>query len=96
MSMKEALFKVKSSLSDYVNQAELGNVIEITRHGKTAAVLIGMQEYKELLGSGGDGFMFRYEKWREQGNLCQEEIKGQEFENLRSKATSSVERYLVW
>ncbi len=96
--MKEALFKVKSSLSDYVNQAELGHVIEITRHGKTAAVLIGMQEYKELLGSGGDGFMLRYEKWREleRDGLCQEGINGQELENLRSKATSSEERYLVW
>ena len=63
--MKEALFKVKSSLSDYVNQAELGNVVEITRHGKVAAVLIGMKDYGELLNTGDNGFSLRYEKWLE-------------------------------
>lgn len=96
--MKEALFKVKSSLSDYVNQAELGNVVEITRHGKVAAVLIGMKEYQELFSTEDNGFSLRYEKWLEAEKNCVAEnfLQGDELENLRSKQCSPEERYGVW
>ena len=96
--MKEALFKVKSSLSDYVNQAELGTVVEITRHGKVAAVLIGMKEYEELLNTGDNGFSLRYEKWleTEKNSMTENLLLGDEFENLRSKQCSPEERYCVW
>ena len=96
--MKEALFKVKSSLSDYVNQAELGNVVEITRHGKVAAVLIGMKEYEELLNTGDNGFSLCYEKWleTEKNSMTENLLLGDEFENLRSKQCSPEERYCVW
>ena len=96
--MKEALFKVKSSLSDYVNQAELGNVVEITRHGKVAAVLIGMKEYEELFSNEDNGFSLRYKKWleAEKNSMTENLLLGDEFENLRSKECSPEERYCVW
>lgn len=95
--MKEALFKVKAALSDYVNQAEQGDVIEITRHGKTSAVLIGMAEYSNFLANTGNEFMSRYLKWKQE---LPEELIQNDFqdvlENIRSKTSSAEERYLVW
>lgn len=38
--MQVPLFEVKNKLSTFVNLAEQGERIEITRHGKTAAVLV--------------------------------------------------------
>ena len=38
--MQIPLFEVKNKLSTFVNLAEQGERIEITRHGKTAAVLV--------------------------------------------------------
>ena len=40
--MQIPLFEVKNKLSTFVNLAEQGERIEITRHGKTAAVLVNV------------------------------------------------------
>ena len=37
------LFEVKNKLSFFVQLAEQGERIEITRHGKTSAVLVGAE-----------------------------------------------------
>ena len=37
------LFEAKNKLSTFVHLAEQGERIEITRHGKTAAVLVGAE-----------------------------------------------------
>lgn len=37
------LFEVKNKLSFYVNLAEQGEPIEITRHGKTSAVIVSAE-----------------------------------------------------
>ena len=42
--MTAPLFDIKAKFSEYVTFAENGNVIEITKHGKTSAVIIGIDE----------------------------------------------------
>lgn len=41
------LFEVKNKLSYYVNLAEQGERIEITRHGKTSALLVSVDSQEE-------------------------------------------------
>ena len=41
--MQIPLFEVKNKLSTFVNLAKQGERIEITRHGKTAAVLVNAE-----------------------------------------------------
>lgn len=95
--MKEALFKVKAALSDYVNQVEQGSIVEITRHGKTAVVLIGMEEYTMYQTNFENEFMSRYLKWKDE---LSEELIQNEFQEvvdaIRSKRVSPDERYSVW
>ncbi len=43
-----ALYDVKAKFSEYVTMAENGGVIEITKHGRTSAVIIGIDEYNNL------------------------------------------------
>ena len=46
--MTTPLFDAKAHFSEYVTLAENGDVVEITKHGKTTAVIIGMKEYNDL------------------------------------------------
>ena len=43
-----ALYEAKNKLTGIVRQAENGEIIELTRHGKPVAVLIGSEGYKTL------------------------------------------------
>lgn len=53
-----ALFDAKNHLTRLVYEAEQGQVIQITRHGKPAAVLLGMDRFQELE-KGNQGFSTR-------------------------------------
>ena len=46
--MTVPLFDVKAKLSEYVTLAEQGEVVEITKYGKTSAVIVSLKEYEEL------------------------------------------------
>ncbi len=56
------LFEVRNNLPQLVNQAEAGEIIQVTRHAKPAAVLIGHGVYEHLLASAG-GITARLEAW---------------------------------
>ncbi|MBR0031027.1 MAG: type II toxin-antitoxin system prevent-host-death family antitoxin [Treponema sp.] len=62
--MKEQLFKIKNELSEYVKQAEKGNVVEITKYGRTSAVIIGIDQYNELNTSGTNTFRKLFNEWK--------------------------------
>lgn len=62
--MQEQLFKIKNELSEYVKQAEKGNVVEITKYGRTSAVIIGIDQYNELNTSGTNNFKKLYTEWK--------------------------------
>jgi prevent-host-death family protein len=47
---KFAIFEAKNRLTHIIREAEKGDTVELTRHGKPVAVLVGMEKYAELQG----------------------------------------------
>ncbi len=73
--MTAPLFDVKSRFSEYVTLAENGDVVEITKHGKTTAVIIGLKEYSELKANYRPSFIDKVNEWkRKTGGLTQTEF----------------------
>lgn len=61
---KMSLYNVKNQLSQVVRDAEKGTSTELTRHGESAAVIIGIEQYTELSKSK-NSFSSLYERFRE-------------------------------
>ncbi len=84
--MTTPLFDVKAHLSEYVIMAENGDVIEITKHGKTTAVIISQKEYKELKQNYRPSFIEKLKEWkRSTGGLTQKEYDEFESSIARNK-----------
>jgi len=47
---KFAIFEAKNRLTHIIREAEKGDTVELTRHGKPVAVLVGMEKYAQLKG----------------------------------------------
>ena len=62
--MTTPLFNVKARFSEYVTLAEKGDVIEITKHGKTTAVIIGIKEYSDLKNNYRPSFIDKLNEWK--------------------------------
>jgi len=79
-----ALFDVKAKFSEYVTMAENGQVVEITKHGRTSAVIIGIEEYRRLKETYRPSFVEAANKWRQKtGGLSEEDY--QDFEEKLSR-----------
>ena len=82
--MTAALFDVKAKFSEYVTIAERGEVVEITKHGRTSAVIISVQEYNRLKQAYKPSFIEQVNKWkRKTGGLSENEAL--EFENALAR-----------
>ncbi len=78
--MTAPLFDIKSKFSEYVTLAENGDVVEITKHGKTTAVIIGLNEYSELKKNYRPSFIDKVNEWKHKtGGLTQTEYN--EYQN---------------
>ena len=62
------IFKAKNQLASIIHEAESGDSIMLTRHGKPAAMLIGMDEYERILGTG-TGLVAALDRWRQDWSL---------------------------
>lgn len=79
--MTAPLFDIKSKFSEYVTLAENGDVVEITKHGKTTAVIIGLKEYSELKKNYRPSFIDKVNEWKyKTGGLTQTEYN--EYQNM--------------
>ncbi|MBS7265193.1 MAG: type II toxin-antitoxin system prevent-host-death family antitoxin [Treponema sp.] len=79
--MTAPLFDIKSKFSEYVTLAENGEVVEITKHGKTTAVIIGLNEYSELKKNYRPSFIDKVNEWKHKtGGLTQTEYN--EYQNM--------------
>lgn len=79
--MTAPLFDIKSKFSEYVTLAENGDVVEITKHGKTTAVIIGLKEYSELKKNYRPAFIDKVNEWKHKtGGLTQTEYN--EYQNM--------------
>lgn len=89
--MTAPLFDIKSKFSEYVTLAENGDVVEITKHGKTTAVIIGLKEYSELKKNYRPSFIDKVNEWKHKtGGLTQTEYN--EYQNMlrRNKECYSI------
>ena len=78
--MTAPLFDIKSRFSEYVTMAENGEVVEITKHGKISAVIIGINEFNRLQENYRPSFVEKLNEWRRNTDgLSQGEY--QDFEN---------------
>ncbi len=78
--MTVPLFDVKAKLSEYVTMAENGEVIEITKYGKTSAVIVSLKEYEQLKKNWRPSFVEQLNNWKKKtGGLTPGEYA--EFEN---------------
>lgn len=79
--MTAPLFDIKAKFSEYVTMAENGDVVEITKYGKTTAVIISIKEYEQLKENYRPSFINKLNEWkRKTGGLKAEEYI--EFSNL--------------
>ena len=66
--MTAPLYDIKAKFSEYVSKAENGEVVEITKHGTTTAVIISLKMYNELnteyQNFNKPGFVDLIKKWR--------------------------------
>ena len=89
--MTAPLFDIKSRFSEYVTMAENGEVVEITKYGKTTAVIISIDDYKKLKENYRPSFVEKLNEWRKKtGGLTAEEYI--DFSNAlnRNKETYST------
>jgi prevent-host-death family protein len=47
---KVPLFEARNRLTTLIHEAEEGSPVQLTRHGKAAAVLLGSSDYANLVG----------------------------------------------
>ncbi len=78
--MTAPLYDIKAKFSEYVTMAENGEVVEITKHGTTTAVIISLKMFNELNNEYQElhkpSFVEQVRKWRQQtGGLTQEEAE---------------------
>ena len=93
--MTTPLFDAKAHFSEYVIMAENGDTVEITKHGKTTAVIIGLKEYEELKQNYRPSFVDEVNEWkRKTGGLTQDEYD--DFSNalVRNKESYSTKEAL--
>ena len=87
--MTTPLFDAKAHFSEYVVLAENGDVVEITKHGKTTAVIIGIKEYSNLKNNYRPSFIDKLNEWKQKtGGLTNEE-----YNDFASGLTRNEESY---
>ncbi len=83
----------KDNLSRLIREAESGQEIRLTRHGRPVAVLMSQMRYDELLGDG-KTFRERYLDFRERHPLEEPDVDPAEvFADVRSKSTGRKFRW---
>ena len=89
--MTAPLFDIKAKFSEYVTMAENGDVVEITKYGKTTAVIISINEYNQLKENYRPSFISKLNEWkRKTGGLTNEE-----YSDFSNTLTRNNEMYSV-
>lgn len=84
--MTAPLFDVKARFSEYVAMAEDGEIVAVTKHGKTSVLLIS-QETLDQLTDGTEKFSDHYKKWLKD---CGEEMDDSFAEILEDSRKSTA------
>jgi prevent-host-death family protein len=84
--------EAKSHLTRLVRQAEQGECVHLSRHGKPVAVLLSEKDYQALVSQHVDPYQAMM-AWRTQADFSGEDITDEEVEGWRSR---EVERVFSW
>ncbi len=84
MSEQYSIAAARHNLAALVRKLEKQPLIQITRRGKTVAVLLSLQEY-ERLGAERSGFWRAYSNFLQAVNLEELKIEPEVFEDVRSR-----------
>ena len=74
---QETIADARANLAELVREAEAGKPVELTRRGKSVAVLIGSDHYAKLLGRG-QHFSAAWDAFRAQVDVPSLEIEPEE------------------
>ena len=75
MSKQYSVAEAKNHLPAMIHEAEAGESVEITRHGRPVAVVMSMNEYRRLRGVRPD-LWAAYTAWRARGpDLTDEDVE---------------------
>ncbi len=66
MTIKSSIAETKDNLPKYIHEAETGNDICITRHGKAVAMLVSMERYNDKIAEQDNGVFGAIMAWRQQ------------------------------
>ena len=83
--MTAPLYDIKAKFSEYVTMAENGEVVEITKHGTTTAVIISLKLFNEMNDEYQEkhrpSFVHQIKKWR----IKNKDILDNEFADILEK-----------
>lgn len=83
--MTAPLYDIKAKFSEYVTMAENGEVVEITKHGTTTAVIISLKMFNEMNDEYQEkhrpSFVDQIKKWR----IENKDILDNEFADIMEK-----------
>ena len=68
MSILSSIAETKNNLPKYIHEAESGNDICITRHGKPVAVLVSIERYENNFADDNDNLFSAIMAWRNKLN----------------------------
>ncbi len=90
MTIKSSIAETKDNLPKYIHEAETGNDICITRHGKAVAMLVSMERYNNKFVEEENGIYGAIMAWRQQlGDLDESDDElwtDAEIDTLRDKS----------
>ena len=66
MTIQSSIAETKNNLPKYIHEAEEGNDICITRHGKAVAMLVSIDRYKSKFTEEDNGLYGAIMAWRKQ------------------------------
>lgn len=85
MDKKYSIAEAKNRLTKLVHSAEQGTPVELTRHGKSVAVLVSLADYRRLAGGRRD-FWQACEAFREREQVAKLAIDPALFEDARDNS----------
>ena len=85
MTKKYSVAEARGQLPRLLHAVEAGEQVEITRRGKSVAVVISMEDYKQLAGPT-KSFAEAYQSWRESVDEQDLDLEPGYWDSLRHKS----------
>ncbi|ETW98856.1 type II toxin-antitoxin system Phd/YefM family antitoxin [Candidatus Entotheonella palauensis] len=81
-----SIVEAKNALTRLIHQAEQGEEIHITRHGKPVAVLLSREVYERLQAGKQPSFWQAIQDWRAQATFDSPELTPEEVDGWRDRS----------